>query len=99
MRPQQRQLVGLISPGHAALHSNLRELLQTAAAGLKWDLRGTTLDSPERRSGTESMLPFNQISVIKLSPRLLLPVTDALLGISQHLFLSKWQGNVIMRGR
>lgn len=37
VRPQQRQLVGLISPGHAVLHSNLRELLQTAAAGLKWD--------------------------------------------------------------
>lgn len=38
VRLQQRQLVGLISPGHAVLHSNLRELLQTAAAGLKWDL-------------------------------------------------------------
>lgn len=37
VRPQQRQLVGLISPGHAVLHSNLCELLQTAAAGLKWD--------------------------------------------------------------
>lgn len=71
VRPLQQQLVGLISPARAVLRSSLHKLLQTAAAGLDRDLQRTTVSSADWRSGTESMLAFNQISVIKLSARLL----------------------------
>lgn len=71
VRPRQKQLVGLISPARAVLRSSLHKLLQTAAAGLDRDLQRTTVSTADWRSGTESMLAFNQISVIKLSARLL----------------------------
>lgn len=98
VRPRQQQLVGLISPARAVLRSSLHKLLQTAAAVLDQDLQRTTVSSADWRSGTESMLAFNQISVIKLSAGLLLRWWT-FSRVSQHPFFWKWRGNIIMRSR